>query len=130
MLGYCLGGTIAFELVKKLEAMGDEVLFVGGIDNPPDLKRIMGRLQYRTLMIDLLPALTSLTREEADDFGLETAHVSLFSLPNAEQTPSNDRRNQTRNSIMSCIPCSPLSSSRQWTSHPLDLQLLRVWKIP
>lgn len=82
MLGYCLGGTIAFELVKRLEAMGDEVLFVGGIDNPPDLKSIMGRLQFRTLMIDLLPEFTSYTREEADDFGVQTAHVSLNSPPN------------------------------------------------
>lgn len=77
MLGYCLGGMIAFELVKRLEAMGDQVLFVGGIDNPPDLKLIMGRLQFRTLMIDLLPEFTSFTREEADDFGLQTADVSL-----------------------------------------------------
>lgn len=81
MLGYCLGGMIAFELVKRLEALGDEVLFVGGIDNPPDLKLIMGRLQFRTLMIDLLPEFTSYTREEADDFGLQTAHVSLNYRP-------------------------------------------------
>ena len=79
MLGYCWGGTIAFELGKRLEAMGDQVSFIGGIDNPPDLKRIMGHLQYRTLMIDLLPAFTTYTREQADDWGAETAHVS-FSL--------------------------------------------------
>ncbi len=79
MLGYCLGGSIAFELAKKLEAMGDEVLFVGGIDNPPDLKRTIGHLQYRTLMVDLLPEFTSLTREEAEEFGLKTAHVRFRS---------------------------------------------------
>ncbi|MCJ1245911.1 hypothetical protein MMC30_003115 [Trapelia coarctata] len=76
MLGYCFGGLLAFELAKRLEAMGDEVVFVGGIDNPPGLKRLIGQVRHRLLMIDVLPVVTSYTAEEAEDFGAETAGMS------------------------------------------------------
>ena len=77
MLGYCFGGLLAFELAKRLEAMGDEVVFVGGIDNPPGLKRLIGQVRHRLLMIDVLPVVTSHTAEEAEAFGAETADVSI-----------------------------------------------------
>lgn len=130
MLGYCLGGSIAFELAKKLEAMGDEVLFVGGIDNPPDLKRTIGHLQYRTLMIELLPQFTSLTREEADKFGVRTADVCFLLPSSTEETSSNDSRKRTMNSLTNSIPCFPPNSLRQWASRRHDSQLMHGWRIP
>ena len=68
----------AFELAKRLEEGGEEVAIVGGIDNPPDLASILGSTQHRILMIDMLPEVTTLTREEAQVFGAKTDHVSLF----------------------------------------------------
>ncbi|KAH8168671.1 AMP-binding enzyme domain-containing protein [Sarocladium implicatum] len=36
-LGFCFGGVLAFELAKRFEAMGDSVVFCGGLDSPPDV---------------------------------------------------------------------------------------------
>lgn len=37
LFGLCFGGILAFELAKRLEAMGDEVLFCAGLDTSPDV---------------------------------------------------------------------------------------------
>lgn len=37
IFGFCFGGVIAFELAKRLEAMGDNVVFCGGLDSPADI---------------------------------------------------------------------------------------------
>lgn len=75
-LGYCFGGLLSFELTKMFEAAGEKVVFCGGIDNPPSLKRTIGQVQYRSLMIDILPVVTDLTEEEALAFGAETADLT------------------------------------------------------
>ncbi|QIX01319.1 hypothetical protein AMS68_006836 [Peltaster fructicola] len=76
MLGYCFGGLLAFELSKMFEADGEKVVFIGGIDNPPELRRTIGKVQYRSLMIDVLPVVTELTEDEALAFGEETASLT------------------------------------------------------
>lgn len=35
--GYSYGGVVAFEVAKRLEAMGDEVKFMGLINIPPHI---------------------------------------------------------------------------------------------
>lgn len=37
IFGYCFGGILAFELAKRLEAVGDAVLFCGGLDTTVDV---------------------------------------------------------------------------------------------
>lgn len=37
LFGLCFGGILAFELAKRLEAMGDEVLFCAGLDTSADV---------------------------------------------------------------------------------------------
>ncbi|KAF7188405.1 Aspulvinone E synthetase melA [Pseudocercospora fuligena] len=76
MLGYCFGGLLCFELAKKFEADGEEVVFCGGIDNPPSLKSTIGQVRYRSLMIDVLPVVTEYTPDEARAFAEETADLS------------------------------------------------------
>ncbi|EME83210.1 uncharacterized protein MYCFIDRAFT_153824 [Pseudocercospora fijiensis CIRAD86] len=76
MLGYCFGGLLAFELTKRFEAEGEQVLFCGGIDNPPSLKSTIGQVRYRSLMIDLLPVVSKYTEDEARAFAEETADLS------------------------------------------------------
>lgn len=75
-LGYCFGGLLSFELAKMFEAAGDAVVFCGGIDNPPCLKPTIGQVRYRTLMIDVLPVVTTLTESEARTFAEETADLT------------------------------------------------------
>ncbi|KAM3496893.1 hypothetical protein MY10362_009737 [Beauveria mimosiformis] len=74
-LGYCVGGTLAFEVAKRLEAEGEEMAFISGIDNPPDVKQTLGQLQYRDLMIDVLPLFSDTTPEGAKQFAKDTAHL-------------------------------------------------------
>lgn len=76
MLGYCFGGLLGFELGKMFEAAGETVVYCGGIDNPPDPKPTIGQVQYRKLMIDVLPVVTELTEDDAQKFADETAHLS------------------------------------------------------
>lgn len=77
ILGYCFGGMVAFEIAKRLEAGGEEVVFVGGIDNPPDMANLVRKGHNRLLMLELLPIFTSLTKEEAQAFSAKTKDVSL-----------------------------------------------------
>ncbi|KAG1879971.1 atromentin synthetase [Suillus subluteus] len=44
--GYCYGGLMAFEVVKRLEAMGEEVRFLGLVNVPPYIAQHMHN--YRT----------------------------------------------------------------------------------
>lgn len=76
ILGYCFGGMVAFELAKRLEAGGEEVAFIGGIDNPPDLASILGKPRHREVLIDMLSGITSLTKEEAQAFSAKTEQLS------------------------------------------------------
>ncbi|KAG1730106.1 atromentin synthetase [Suillus paluster] len=39
--GYCYGGLMAFEIVKRLEAMGEEVKFLGLVNVPPFIAKHM-----------------------------------------------------------------------------------------
>lgn len=64
-MGLCFGGTIAFEITKRFEAMGEEVAFCAGIDNPPDINSILWRRTTRQFFIDLLHFHSILTEKEA-----------------------------------------------------------------
>lgn len=77
-MGLCYGGTLAFELGKKLEAMGKDVAFCGGIDNPPQINSILWRRTTRQFFIDLLHFHSILTEAEAMDLEKEMKDVSLF----------------------------------------------------
>lgn len=75
LFGYCWGGLLAFELAKRLEADGLEVAFCGGVDNPPDIRRALGHVRYRSVLADFLPALTGMSPEEAQQFTAETSSM-------------------------------------------------------
>lgn len=85
LLGLCFGGMLAFELGKRLEAVGDRVAFCGGIDNPADLSRIQIRGNPRNFIIDLLHFFQLLDLEtalrwekEMEDIPDETFTKELF----------------------------------------------------
>ncbi|KAH0835534.1 Alpha/Beta hydrolase protein [Lanmaoa asiatica] len=77
--GYSYGGVVAFEVSKRLEAMGDEVKFTGLINIPPHIADRMHEIDWTGGMLNLsyflglvskqdannlAPALRPLTREE------------------------------------------------------------------
>jgi acyl-CoA synthetase (AMP-forming)/AMP-acid ligase II/thioesterase domain-containing protein len=75
LFGYCWGGLIAFELAKMFEADGQTVAFCGGVDNPPDIRRALGHVKYRSVLADFLPALTGMSPAEAQQFTEETSSM-------------------------------------------------------
>ncbi|KAI6351856.1 hypothetical protein MCOR25_009704 [Pyricularia grisea] len=81
LLGMCFGGNVAFEVAKALEAGGDEVVFVGGVDNAPHLGA--GHMSFdsmRFFIVDLLSTRGLLTAEEANKTKetLKDANLSEF----------------------------------------------------
>nr|POF26125.1 didemethylasterriquinone d synthetase tdia [Quercus suber] len=76
MLGYCFGGLLGYELSKKFEADGEQVVFCGAIDNPPSLKSTIGQVRYRLLMIEVLPVVSDLTEDDAREFAEQTADLT------------------------------------------------------
>ncbi|KAF2087087.1 putative non-ribosomal peptide synthase-like protein [Saccharata proteae CBS 121410] len=101
LLGLCFGGMLSFELAKRLEARGDKVLFIGGIDNPADLHRIQVRDKVRNFIIDLLHFFQLLDfetalrwEEEMDDIPDDKFTAAIFArfpdgtLENLDLTPA------------------------------------------
>ncbi|KAK2005246.1 alpha/beta-hydrolase, partial [Colletotrichum eremochloae] len=64
LLGMCFGGNIAFEVAKTLEAAGETVAFVGGIDNAPNILQ-MSFASLRFFIVDLLSTRRLITPSEA-----------------------------------------------------------------
>ncbi|KAL4064658.1 hypothetical protein V8B97DRAFT_1987513 [Scleroderma yunnanense] len=80
--GYSYGGVVAFEVAKRLEAMGEEVKFTGLINIPPHIADRMHEIDWTSGMlnlayflglvskqdaVDLTPSLRPLTRQEQLD---------------------------------------------------------------
>ncbi|KAJ5280910.1 hypothetical protein N7478_006282 [Penicillium angulare] len=51
LAGYSLGSSIAFEVVKRLEATGAEVRFFGTLDGPPDVATLVGKLTWTEALV-------------------------------------------------------------------------------
>lgn len=64
-LGYYFGGLLAFELAKRFEKTGDQVVFLGGVDNPPDYKSMIPGLAGREFFLDRLVLSEFCSQEEA-----------------------------------------------------------------
>ncbi|KAG1857008.1 atromentin synthetase [Suillus subalutaceus] len=65
--GYSYGGVVAFEVAKRLEAMGDEVKFVGLINIPPHISPRMTEIDWTSGMLHLSSFLGLVSKHDADD---------------------------------------------------------------
>jgi acyl-CoA synthetase (AMP-forming)/AMP-acid ligase II/thioesterase domain-containing protein len=65
--GYSYGGVVAFEVAKRLEAMGDEVKFVGLINIPPHIADRMHEIDWTGGMLNLSYFLGLVTKQDAAD---------------------------------------------------------------
>jgi acyl-CoA synthetase (AMP-forming)/AMP-acid ligase II/thioesterase domain-containing protein len=72
--GYSYGGVVAFEVAKRLEAMGDEVKFTGLINIPPHIADRMHEINWTGGMLNLSYFLGLVTKQNAIDLedGLKT----------------------------------------------------------
>jgi pimeloyl-ACP methyl ester carboxylesterase len=81
--GYSYGGVVAFEVAKQLEAMGDEVKFVGLINIPPHIAPRMTEIDWTSGMLHLSSFLGLVSKHDADDLA-----PSLRPLTRQEQLES------------------------------------------
>ncbi|KAG9312397.1 atromentin synthetase [Chiua virens] len=65
--GYSYGGVVAFEVAKRLEAMGDEVKFTGLINIPPHIADRMHEIDWTSGMLNLSYFLGLVTKQDAYD---------------------------------------------------------------
>ncbi|KAG2066630.1 atromentin synthetase [Suillus decipiens] len=65
--GYSYGGVVAFEVAKRLEAMGDDVKFVGLINIPPHIAPRMNEIDWTSGMLHLSSFLGLVSKHDADD---------------------------------------------------------------
>lgn len=69
--GYSFGAMIAFEVSKKLEALGDEVRFMGSFNLPPHIKQRMQQLDWIEVVLNLSYFLDLITEEYAHEISAE-----------------------------------------------------------
>ncbi|KAG1796428.1 atromentin synthetase [Suillus plorans] len=65
--GYSYGGVVAFEVAKRLEAMGDEVKFVGLVNIPPHIDYRMREIDWTLGMLHLSSFLGLVSKHDAEN---------------------------------------------------------------
>ncbi|KAG1737993.1 atromentin synthetase [Suillus lakei] len=78
--GYSYGGVVAFEVAKRLEAMGDEVKFFAPINIPPHISDRMRQLDWAAALLNLSAFLGFVSRFDAEEL-----HSSVSLLTRQEQ---------------------------------------------
>ena len=77
--GYSYGGTIAFELGKMMRKQGDEIKFLGVIDQPPNIQARMHYSDWTNVVITLAKFI-----EIVDESQTNTLYQQLRDLPRDE----------------------------------------------
>ena len=77
--GYSYGGTLAFEIAKFFESAGDEVKFLGIIDQPPHIKARMRHSDWTNVVLRLSCFLNII-----DDAYAASAYADLCKLSHSE----------------------------------------------
>ena len=77
--GYSYGGTLAFEIAKVFQGAGDEVKFLGIIDQPPHIKARMHHSDWTNVVLTLARFLNII-----DDSYASTAYADLRTLSHTE----------------------------------------------
>ncbi|KAG2124036.1 atromentin synthetase [Suillus clintonianus] len=65
--GYSYGGVVAFEVAKRLEAMGEEVRLFAPINIPPNISSRMHELDWTAALLSLAAFLGFVSKHYADD---------------------------------------------------------------
>lgn len=77
LFGRCFGGLLTFELAKRLQAQGDEVLFLGNIDTAADLSSFIKVQRHeRVPILDLLEYLKIIEHEKAQQWDKELSQLN------------------------------------------------------
>ena len=74
--GYSLGSTVAFEITKRLEALGDRVAFLGILDSPPHIKRLIEKLEWNDVLLNVAYFLELISEEFSVSREADLHHMS------------------------------------------------------
>jgi acyl-CoA synthetase (AMP-forming)/AMP-acid ligase II/thioesterase domain-containing protein/acyl carrier protein len=78
LAGYSLGGTVVFEIAKVLEAQGEQVSFVGCIDEIPHLAEQARALEGIECPLQVAFLLGLIDRQQLDDLGQRLVNIASF----------------------------------------------------
>ncbi len=92
----------AFEIAKKLEAEGEEIAFLGGIDGPADLRKIRVLENFRDILTEFLPQMGVISQEQMDEFNSEHGENVRFAVLNS----SNANTDSNTDSVRGSLPCT------------------------
>lgn len=127
-LGFCFGGVLAFELTKRFEALGDEVVFCGGLDSPPDVS-IMKDTRFSDDIIDerhhLMSILISVDMVDRNDVPMLLEKLSAV--------PNKDVLKQTVSMLtQAALDRAGLSESKlqSWVTMSADIYRIAVDYLP
>ena len=67
--GYSLGSTVAFEIGKRLEAAGEKVAFLGIFDSPPHMRRLIEKLDWIDVLLNVAYFLELIDEEFPPNIG-------------------------------------------------------------
>ncbi|KAG2352101.1 hypothetical protein BDR07DRAFT_1499221 [Suillus spraguei] len=74
------GGIVAFEVAKRLEAIGDEVKFVGLVNIPPDIAPRMKNIDWTPCILSLASLLSLVSKHDTVDLATLELHVHIPTL--------------------------------------------------
>ena len=74
--GYSLGSTVAFEIAKRLEALGHRVAFLGMLDSPPHLRRLIEKLEWNDVLLNVAYFLELISEEFSVSKEADLLHMS------------------------------------------------------
>jgi thioesterase domain-containing protein len=63
--GYSLGSSVAFEIAKQLETKGDKVPFLGILDSPPHIPKLIGQQDFIDVLLNVAYFLELITEQYA-----------------------------------------------------------------
>ena len=91
--GYSQGSILAFEIVKLLEAKGDEVVFCGVLDTPPHVQVLLGETDWVTMLIHVCDLLQLMSKEHASEIGSRVRQCTREeALTQVLESTTSDRR--------------------------------------
>jgi hypothetical protein len=76
VMGYSLGTTVAYELAKRLEASGDEVVFCGALDSPPHIISLLGHLDWTAAAVRVAYFLELIAQDDIPTYEKEVRDES------------------------------------------------------
>ena len=74
--GYSLGSTVAFEIAKRLEALGHRVAFLGLLDSPPHIRRLIEKLDWNDVLLNVAYFLGLISEEFSVSREVDLRHMS------------------------------------------------------